>query len=268
MKRIQFTPFPLLCALLAAASAPAADPAAAARKIFADHQDAIVWVSAVAKISVSADGGGTGGINIPDRERKVETLGTIISPSGMIVTTLSGLDPSAEMSGREIRTSSGMVKLDATATMKEVKIILPDATEVPAEVIMRDSDLDLAFVRPKAGTKEAKEATFKAIDLKNAAKANPGDDVVSLGRTDEGLNRQPMVTRGQITAITKKPREFLRVSAVNHGCPTFALDGRLIGIATSRSGRGRASQTVLIPAEDVLEIAEQAKAARPPKGGE
>ena len=69
------------------------------------------------------------------------------------------------------------------------------------------------------------------------------------------------IQRGQVTALTKKPREFMRVTGASLGCPTFSLDGRLVGIAVNRSLRSRRSLTVLIPAADVLEIAEQAKNA-------
>ena len=31
-----------------------------------------------------------------------------------------------------------------------MKILLDDGTEVPAEIVLRDKDLDLAFIRPKA----------------------------------------------------------------------------------------------------------------------
>src|SRR5438093_2856760 len=62
------------------------DEASAARKIFADKQECVVWLSAVAKISYSTDGARDSAINIPDREQRTESLGTIIDPSGLVVT--------------------------------------------------------------------------------------------------------------------------------------------------------------------------------------
>ena len=58
---------------------------AAARKIFAEWQDTVVGVSAVAKISFLAEGSRDTPMNIPDREQKMETLGTVIDPAGMVV---------------------------------------------------------------------------------------------------------------------------------------------------------------------------------------
>ena len=34
--------------------------------------------------------------------------------------------------------------------VNDIKILLEDGAEVPAEIVLRDKDLDLAFIRPKA----------------------------------------------------------------------------------------------------------------------
>lgn len=258
-----FLTFALGAGLLIAPDTRAEDLLTAQTKaIFTNRQDAVIWISAVAKISMQAEGSKEA-LNIPDREQKSETLGTLIDPSGLVVTALSTIDPTRDYSGREVRTREGTVKIEASAVLKEVRVIMPDGTEVPAEVVMRDADLDLAFIRIKSGAREAKGVEFKSIDLKDAASVNVADDVVTIGRMDEVLNRAPSVARGQIAAMTKKPREFLRATSANLGCPTFAMDGRLVGIGVNRSVRGKNSYTVLIPAADVQEIAEQARESRP-----
>jgi S1-C subfamily serine protease len=233
--------------------------AKAAKRIFAEKQDAVIWITVVAKISVTAEGGKDTPVNIPDREQKAETLGTIISPDGLVVTALSTLDPSKELSGREIRTPNGMVKIEASVALKEALLVMPDGTEVPAEVLMKDFDLDLAFLKAKPDSKEAKGVTFKSIDLANRTSVGIMDDVVNLSRTDEVLNRQPSVTRGLVIALTKKPREFLRVTGIVPGCPTFGVDGKVVGLAVNRSMKGKSPVTIVLPAADVIEIAEQAR---------
>jgi S1-C subfamily serine protease len=235
---------------------------AQAKKVFTERQDAVIWISVVAKISFQAEGVKEA-VNIPDREQKSEALGTFIDSTGMVVTSLGSIDPSREFSGREVRTRDGVVKIEANAIFKEVRVIMPDGTEIPADIVMRDIDLDLAFLRIKSGAKEAKGVEFKPVDLKNAAVVGVSDDAITISRNDEVLNRVASVARGQITSVTKKPREFLRATGANLGCPTFAPDGKLIGIAVTRTVRGKSSQTVIIPAADVLEIADQARAAKP-----
>jgi hypothetical protein len=186
----------------------------------------------------------------------------------LVVAALSQVDPARRFSGRELRRPSGNIKLEAVATLKEFKVIMPDGTEIPSEIIMKDSDLDLAFVRIKTASKEAKGIVFHAIDLKDNAPGKVLDDVVTLSRMEEVLNRAPAVTRGQITTVTKKPREFLRVSGGAPGCPTFLVDGKVLGITVNRSVKNRNPAEVIIPAADVLEIGDQAKSAKPVEGKE
>ena len=69
-----------------------------------------------------------------------------------------------------------------------------------------------------------------------------------------------MISMGDLS----EPREFLRATGLSAGCPAFALDGKLLGIAALRSVKGKGSATVLVPAGDVLEVAEQAKVAKAP----
>lgn len=242
----------------------AADEATiAAKKIFAEKQDSVVWVSAVAKVSFSADGAKDLPVNLPDQEQKVEALATIIDSSGLLVAALSQVDPARNVTGREFRMGGSTVKIEAAATLKEFKVVMPDGAEIPAEIVMKDADLDLAFIRIKTTSKEAKGVTFKALDLKDGAPGNVAEDVITLWRMDEVLNRVPSVARGQVTAVTKKPREFLRATGATQGCPTFAVNGKLVGIGVTRSIKTKPPQVVIMPAADVLEIAEQAKTAKP-----
>ncbi|MGC8988745.1 MAG: hypothetical protein ACP5MD_01350 [Verrucomicrobiia bacterium] len=52
------------------------------------------------------------------------------------------------------------------------------------------------------------------------------------------------------------------------GCPTFALDGKVLGIAVNRFMKDKNTVTVVLPASDVLEIAEQARNAKPISSGD
>ena len=236
---------------------------AAARKLLAEKSDSVVWLSAVMKISMTAAGSSDSPMNIPDRERKVEGLATIIDSTGLLVTAMSQVDPSREMEGREFNTAKGPVKFDVSVTLKEVKVVLQDGTEIPAEQVMRDADLDLAFFRVKADSKEAKDVTFKALNLNENGEVKVTEDAITLSRTEEILNRVPAVIRGQVTSITEKPRTFVRATGAQLGCPTFNLEGKLVGLGVSRYMKGRSSVLIVLPAGDVQEIAAQAIKAKP-----
>ena len=153
------------------------------------------------------------------------------------------------------------VKIDASVNIKEVQIIMPDGVEVPAEVVMKDVDLDLAFIRAKADSKQFKSANFVPVDIKDAAKAVMAEETITLMRGDDVLNRQPAVVRGQVSVLVTKPREFVRVPSAAPGTPTFNTDGKFLGIGTVRFVQNRQPTVVLIPATDVQEFAERAKTA-------
>lgn len=261
MKKLIVCLLTALCLLPAGLRAAANEDIALAKRLCDQYQDAVVWISAVAKISISS----TSPLarNIPDREQKFEALGTFVDGSGLLVTALSNIDPSAQVSGRTINTPQGSVTLDASTILKEVKIILPDGSEIPADVVMKDADLDLAFLRPKPDAREAKDVKFTYVDLKESGTAGLADQVVSLARADEILNRQPQVGRGQVVTVTKRPRQFLRVNNATPGAPTFDMEGKLLGLGINRSTRERGPITVVLPTADVLDIAEQARDAKP-----
>jgi len=252
----------LALALAAPALAGVSDPGGeVSRKLFAEHRDSVLWISVVAKISYTSEGATDSPMNMPDSENKFEAYGTVVSTNGLLVTALSAIDPSRAISGREITTRSGKVRLDASVIIKEVQIIMPDGVEVPAEVVMKDTDLDLAFIRAKADSKQFKSAKFVPIDLENSAKAVMAEETITLMRADEVLNRQPSVVRGQVTVLVSKPREFIRATSGAPGTPTFNTDGKLLGIGTVRFMQNRQATAVLLPAADVQEFTDLAKTA-------
>jgi hypothetical protein len=251
-----------VCSLLAAGTARAEDMTAA-KKILSEKQDAVIWVVGVAKMSFSVPDSQSSPANIPDEEVKVDAMATIVQTNGLAVTVLSQLDPARAMNGRSLRTSKGPVKVDAVSSLKEIKVIMADGTEIPADLVMKDADLDLGIIRIRTASKEAKGVTFPTVDLKNNATGEMLDPVVTITRMDEIFNRAVNVIPGHVNMITKTPRLFLRASGATGGCPTFNNDGKLIGITAGRLVKGHQPSAAIIPAADVLEIVEQAANAKP-----
>src|SRR5437899_1634780 len=116
------------------------------REIFKKNQRAVVTVQIVLKTKYSMPG--LGG---QDSESRQDLTGTVVDPSGLTVLALSATDPGnmfqrlmAGMAGEEED-----MKIKFESELTDVKILLEDGTELPAEVGLRDKDLELAFVRPK-----------------------------------------------------------------------------------------------------------------------
>ncbi len=240
----------------------------AAREVVKKWQDAIVNVRVVLKMRMSV-----GGREMQSSDDPVDTVGTVIDPSGLTVLSLGTLNPGAMMSKLMGSSgSSGQPQMEITTEPTDVKIRLADGRELPAKIVLRDEDLDLAFLRPT--TKP--EKPLVAIDLNDAAKPALLDEVLVLSR----LGRVGGWTAGaalhEIGAIIEKPRTFYVLSGMmtGMGTPAFLTNGRVVGLLTLRQVEaGRASLFsmmggtegmgvlgVILPAADVLDIARQAPA--------
>lgn len=253
MRSIFLNPLRSWCGLglaLALVQAHAQDPSIdAAKKVLNDYKDTVVGVVVISKVETSYGG------SARSREQKNEALGTVVDASGLVVAALSSVDAGGGFffGGGDYSTS---------ANVKESRVVLQDGTEIPAEMVMSDSDLDLAFFRVKMDSKQAKGIALKGLDLGKTAKVSPGDEVVCLSRCPQAFNREAAVASAQVNAATRKPREYLRVDGATLGCPVFSLSGGVVGICVTRPAKGQYSPPVVLPAADVQEIAQLAKSAK------
>lgn len=221
------------------------------------HKDSVLFLSAVVEIEITA-----GDNPSKKEERKVEMLGTVLSADGLIVVPNSTLDVASTVDGRTMMTQQGPIKLSAKGTTKEVKILMPDGSEVAAKVAFKDPDLDLAFIRPE------KADGVKLTPINTAENAPMGllDDVIILGRMGKDLNREPVVFTSEIISIVSKPRTFGKIGSQSLGMPVFNKEGKFLGIGINRfsaksdsENQGPIPNNVILPAADLMEAAAQAK---------
>jgi len=245
----------------------------AATKLHSTHADAVVWLTVIAKTSMSVDGDAPAQLkaqlSAQDRETTTETTGTFINNEGLIVTALAQLDQSSLVDGQTVNSPMGPIKLKAKSEVKEIRVIMPDGTEIPADLVLKDADLGLGFVKLRMDSDEADGVEIQAVDLADSSKGALLDDCVALGRLDDSLNREASVITTEISGITTKPRTFYRVTTDSIGSPIFLSSGKLLGITVVRKPAGSLGggnvklSPVVLPAADVAKIAEQAKDAEP-----
>ena len=125
--------------------AHAQDQRGTMRAIATKWQDAIVNVRVSLKVRMSM-----GGREVQSMDDTVEAVATVIDPSGLTVMSLSSLDPGAMMSRIMGAAQQGDQKMSIVSEPTDVRIRLSDGKELPASIVLRDQDLDLAFIRPTA----------------------------------------------------------------------------------------------------------------------
>jgi S1-C subfamily serine protease len=256
----------MLVGIATVASAQSIEERAAARQIVEKRGDAVVTIMATLKARMSAGGRDNA---MPDQA--VQASATVLDASGLTVLALSALDP-----GNVISKNPKFVqaKMTMTTEVVDVKMRLPDGKEVPAKVVLRDSDLDLLFVRP-----EAAPATPLVAVEPSSAKLTAMDPVVLVQRFGEETGWKAAAALGTIELVVEKPRTFYMVAFTTTGnrvgASVFDLKGQFAGVVTLRvteqaktnalTGlQGDVLQTLgmlsaVIPVADIREVAKQAK---------
>ena len=139
---------------------------------------------------------------------------------------------------------------------------MQDGTEVPAKLLLKDVDLDLAYVLPiKERKEEFKDVVFSKVPSQAEHVNDPMilDEVVSIGKLRQTLYRQSTLRRGSVNAVIQKPRKYFVIENTSPGTPVFDRNGKWLGVVVYKMVGGRPSEIVTLPANDVLEIAEQVR---------
>lgn len=234
--------------------------AEAGRALMEEKQETVVTLKLVIEESLSMPGRGG-----ESSESTSEARGTVISPNGLIVMSLSETDPSSVLQGM-----GGMFGEDIRieTELTDVTIIQPDGSEVDGRMVLRDPDYDLAFIEPT----EAYEEDQQYVDLNHAIDVELLDQVIILNRLGRIAGRNYAATVRRIESIVEHPRKFYVPStgesgSMALGSPVFDVDGEFVGVLLLRSragGGGFAGGTmrdnilpIVLPAIDVLEAAQQ-----------
>ncbi len=242
-----------------APAAPTPDVRAVAKRALERYGPAVVTVRVVLKRRLIAQGRERG-----SAESQLEVAGTTLTPAGLTVVSDVTTNPSALSAADDADT-----RLDTETT--DVKILLRDGRELPARFVLRDADLDLAFLVPdEAGLK------LPFLDLSQGTAPVPEalDDLVYLFPLARSLGRETGVVLDRVRGVGRKPRTFVASEIVlgmqSLGCPVFDGSGRPLGLSVMRRGP-RASAAgggfrdifdaftpVVVTAADVQGVARQA----------
>jgi S1-C subfamily serine protease len=227
--------------------AQSADERAASRAVVAKRSDAVVVVLATVKLRINVAG------REQSQDQAVQTNGTILDASGLTVFSLAQIQPDetlTRMYSRQMPSGSG--KIEVTSEPSDIKMHLGDGRELSAKLVLRDTDLDLAFIRPT----EPLTSSLTYVDAPSG-KASLLDTLTVVRRTNESSGWLTGASFANVELVIDKPRTYYQVAgAGTPGAPFFDMAGRFVGILLMRDTATRAS--AVLPADDIREVAKQA----------
>jgi hypothetical protein len=230
--------------------------AAVARQTVQDFGDAIITIEVVSEQKWAYGG------SQHESESKSEVLGTVVDPSGVVVTALSSVDRSQIMERLRARQDDSSF----TVTVKAIKYILPDNSEIAATVALRDVDLDLAVLVPVTRPENA----MTAVDLAGAVEPGFLDEIFTIARMGRIARRTVVGMTGEVQGIVTRPRAYYipssEIASAGTGVPVFDAQGRLVGFVLLHvlpgamapgAGNDNPVIPIVLPAAEVREVVKQ-----------
>jgi hypothetical protein len=240
-------------AIAALPSAQSQEERAAARDVVQAKGAAVVMVMATIKIRANVGG------QEQTVDQQAQANGTILDPSGLAVMSLSTLEPDEVMTRQLSARIRPGTRVDVISEPSGIRMHLADNREIPARLVLRDPDLDLAFIRPA-------EPPSPPVTWIGGPAAKPSllDLLFIIQRTSEASGWSTAATFGSVQLVVDKPRQYYQMAAPGLsgsplGAPVFDAAGRFVGVVVLRNPGARgSSSTGVLPADEIFEVAKQA----------
>lgn len=192
-------------------------------RVLERHAPALVSLTFLLEVQLGGEMAAQAG-ELPDVEGEI--TGMVVDPAGLVVCSNSQLNGLLDLVKRLAGPAGA--QLEMTLIPKDLKVLWGDGEELAADLVVRDSDLDLAWVK----IRNPDGRVFPAVDLAGAEAPEPGQPVMMLKRLDRGFGRATTFLETRVAARVERPR-VLYVPAgqvAGFGLPVFDLAGDLVGI--------------------------------------
>ena len=239
--------FSLLMVLFSGAISAADELAAQGRSVFESQKNAVVTMRIVIAMSFGSR----------ETENEQEANATIISPDGLSVLALSAVDP-LQMAA-DLRIADD----EMTSRISSLRMIFPDGSEKPAELVLRDKDLDLALVR----LSEKPEEPLPYVNIDQAGHPELLDNVVCIMQFGRVARRSHGAFIERVEMVVDKPRLFYALGKHRDRLavcsPVFTLANEFVGIGVMRIASGSTEPSpdnfmvIIVPAAEIKALVDQ-----------
>lgn len=217
------------------------------RQVFEARKDAVVTMRIVIAMSFGSR----------EMENEQEANATIIAPDGLSVLALSAVDPLQMAS--ELRIADD----EMTSRVSSIRMILADGTEKAAEVVLRDKDLDLAFVR----LTEKVDHPLAYVDVSQGGAPQVLDNVVCIMQYGRVARRSHAAFIERVEMVVDKPRLFYAIGKHREQqvvcSPVFTMANEFVGVGVMRAVSGNTEPSpdnvmvIIVPAAQIKALVDQ-----------
>ena len=223
------------------------------QKLLTEKSPALVTVKFVLKVKMGQLG---------DNEAETEVTAVMIDPKGLVLCS------NTETGGKLGRVGRGI-----SAALTDIRVLIGEDTQgLEAELMARDSELDLAWVK----IKQPGDKPFAFIDFAKSARPRLGQRMLTVERMGKYFGRAARIGEMRVSAVTKKPRELIVPGgeSVSLGLPVFTASGDIVGIGVaqspasddagesaldSESDTADSSTSLILPADEVVKATARAR---------
>lgn len=237
----------ILVAIVPCAILAADETAEQGRQVFEARKNTVVTMRIVIAMSFGSR----------ETESEQEANATIISPDGLSVLALSAVDPLQMAS--DLRIASD----EMTSRISSLRMILPDGTEKAAELVLRDKDLDLAFVR----LTEKVDQPLAYVDVTQAGSPQVLDNVVCIMQYGRVARRTHAAFIERVEMVVDKPRLFYAIGKHRERqvvcSPVFTMANEFVGVGVMRMVSGNTEPSpdnvmvIIVPATQIKALVDQ-----------
>ncbi len=229
---------PAAALALTAPAATADEIQKAAAKVFEEQKDHTFSVSVTRKRG--------------DADLTFDAQAISLDGEGLLVTALSAIEPPTNPVVAAAQQAVGGGAGDK-GELSRLSIYAADGSEVDADLLLTDPDLDLAFIRVKGGDSSGALKFGKPTPA--SAKAALLDDVMGIQRLTASFQREASAALFEIAAVVESPQLLYVPSAgIGSGNAVFNLKGELLGVG-ARKGADGGVMPVIVPTETLLKLA-------------